>query len=218
MKYISIIIAGLLMNSAPLSALNIVTIEQQEYQHVLKTKAQPVKFPLNQTDKQLIAAMKTKLYQLGGIGLAAPQVNQAKQIIVLYIPEEAALLRENVIPYPMHVMLNPTYEAVVDTKVQYDFEGCYSVSSKSGKVPRFNQIKLQYYDESGQYYQTIEQGFYARSLQHEIDHINGILIIDRLTPNCIQGTVQEMMALRRAELPEEKRVLFDAVMKKKLKK
>ena len=85
-------------------------------------------------------------------------------------------------------------------------------------MSRFSQIKLSYYDESGKHHQTIAEGFYARSLQHEIDHLNGVLIIDRLTPDCIQGTVQEMMALRRTELPEEKRALFDSIMKIKLKK
>jgi peptide deformylase len=205
------------MNSSPLNALNIVTIEQPDYHQVLRTKAQAVTFPLSPIDKQLIAAMKEKLYQLGGVGLAAPQINQSKQIIVLYIPKEAALLRDHVVPYPMHVMLNPSYE-VVDPLIQYDFESCYSVSSKAGKVQRFSQIKLSYYDESGKLHQTVEQGFYARLLQHEIDHLNGVLIIDRLTPDCLQGTIQEMMTLRRAELPEEKRALFDSIMKIKLKK
>lgn len=217
MKYINIIIAGLFMNSAPLNASNIITIEQPEYQHVLRIKAQAVRFPLSKIDKQLIAEMKDKLYQLGGIGLAAPQLNQSKQIMVLYIPKEAALLRDHVIPYPMHVMLNPSYE-VVDPTLQYDFEACYSVSSKAGKVPRFSQIKISYYDESGTLHQTMEQGFYARALQHEIDHLNGILITDRLRPDCVQGTILEMMALRRTELPEEKRALFDSMMKIKLKK
>jgi len=137
--------------------------------------------------------------------------------MVLYIPKEAALLREHVIPYPMHVMLNPSYE-VVDPTLQYDFEACYSVSSKAGKVPRFSQIRISYYDESGKHYQTTEHGFYARTLQHEIDHLNGVLFTDRLTPDCVQGTIPEMMTLRRAELSEEKRALFDSMMKIKLQK
>ncbi len=102
--------------------------------------------------------------------------------------------------------------------MNYDFESCYSVDSKAGKVPRYNQIKVSYYDESGKHYTQIESGFYAESLQHEIDHLNGILIIDRLKPDCIQGTIKEMMTLRRAELSPEKRELFDQVMARKLKK
>ena len=150
--------------------------------------------------------------------MAAPQVNYAKQIIAIYIPEEAALLRNNVKTYPMHILINPSYVALPGSAISYDFEGCYSVDSKAGKVPRYNQIKVSYYDESGKHYTHIESGFYARSLQHEIDHVNGILIIDRLQPDCMQGTMEEMMMLRRAELSPEKRELFDRVMAKKLKK
>lgn len=205
------------MNSTVTSALNIVHIEQPEYHQVLKSQAHPVSFPLTQTDRQLIDAMKRKLEELGGVGLAAPQVNQPWQIVVIYIPEDATLLREHVIPYPMHVMINPSYEAIVDTPVEQDFEACYSVLSKAGKVPRFQEIKLSYFDESGQQHQQVERGFYARVIQHEIDHLNGILIVDRLSPECIQGSMEEMMKLRRSELSEEKQILFDKLLEKKSK-
>lgn len=203
------------MNSATVSALNIVNIEQPEYRKVLKSQAQPVSFPLTQADRQLIDEMKRKLDDLGGVGLAAPQVNQPKQIVVIYIPEDAALLREHVIPYPMHVMINPSYEAIAGTSMGHDFEACYSVLGKAGKVPRFQEINLSYYDESGQHHQQVERGFYARVIQHEIDHLNGILIVDRLSPECVQGSMEEMMKIRRSELSEEKQILFDQLMAKK---
>jgi peptide deformylase len=217
MKYLYFLILGFLMSNSTSSALTIVNIKQPEYLHVLKSQAQLVQFPLNQTDLDLIEAMKNKLHELSGVGLAAPQVNQPKQILAIYIPEDAALLRENVSPYPMHVMINPSYEAIPATPIRYDFEACYSVPNKAGKVPRFEAIKLSYFDESGQHHQRVEQGFYARVIQHEIDHLNGILIVDRLSPDCVQGTMEEMMALRRAELSEGKRILFDKLLQKKLK-
>ncbi len=208
-----------LLGSTASMAMDIVTVEQPEYRQVLKSKAQEVQFPLSQEDKELIAAMKTKLHGLGGVGLAAPQVNCAKRIIAVYIPEEATLLRDNVKKfYPMHIMINPNYEPMAGSKMHQDFEGCYSVSSKSGKVPRYEQITVSYYDESGHFHQQIEEGFYARVLQHEIDHLNGFLILDRLTPDCIQGSVEEMMALRRESLPPEKRAIFDQVVARKNKK
>src|SRR6185437_5659414 len=121
------------------------------------------------------------------------------RIIAIYIPEEARLLRDSVENnYPMHILINPTYEPVIHTEIIHDFEGCYSVSSKAGKVPRYKVIKISYQDESGQVHEQIEHDFYARVLQHEIDHLNGILIVDRLTPDCVQGTMEEMMTLRRA--------------------
>jgi peptide deformylase len=200
-------------------ALNIVTLEQPEFSQVLKSTAKQVSFPLSKEDKDLISAMKVKLEQLGGVGLAAPQVNASKQIIAIYIPEEAKLLRDNVeTTYLTHFLINPTYEPIEETEIHHDFEACYSVSSKAGKVPRYNAIKIAYYNELGQYFEQIEHGFYARVLQHEIDHLNGILIVDRLTPDCEQGTLEEMRALRRAELPEDKKALFDRMMAKKQKK
>jgi peptide deformylase len=216
--YPTFIFIGLVMNTAHANTLQIVAIEQTEYQSVLKNKARPVSFPLSAEDKGLIQSMETKLRHLGGVGLAAPQVNVAKQIIAIYIPEEAGLLRDNVTSYPMHVLINPSYTPKANAKIVYDFESCYSVNSKSGKVPRYNDIEYDYYDMEGVYHSNSASGFYARVLQHEIDHINGILIIDRLTPDCIQGTVEDMMALRRAELPDDKKALFDQLMEKKLKK
>lgn len=216
--YVFLSLLIFLIGSYPAMALNIVTIEQSEYRQVLKTSAQKVLFPLCKEDKDLIDSMKSKLHELGGVGLAAPQVNVSKQIIAIYIPEDARLLRDNVeTTYPMHVLINPSYNPITNTKISSDFEGCYSVSSKAGKVPRFNKIKITYYDESGQCHKKIEQGFYARVLQHEIDHLNGTLITDRLTPDCVQGTLEEMRILRRAELPQDQRILFDKLMLKKQK-
>lgn len=199
--------------------MTIVTVEQAQHYEVLKSKAEKVCFPLQPSDKELIDSMKEKLVELGGVGLAAPQVNHSKQIIAIYIPEEARLLRNNVeSTYPVHVMINPSYEPVESKGKQADYEGCYSVSSKAGKVPRYQTIKVHYVDEQGKEHQITETGFYARVLQHEIDHLNGVLISDHLTPDCIQGTVEEMMALRRNELSKEKQALFDEIMKKKLEK
>ena len=215
MNYLNILMVGLLMSSSTVSALNIVNMKQPEYLHVLTTKAQLVQFPLSKEDHHLIEEMKNKLHELGGVGLAAPQVNEAKKILAIYIPEDAALLRDHVVPYSMHVMINPTYEATPSSPITYDFEACYSVPHKAGKVPRFQEIKLSYFDESGHKHQQIERGFYARVIQHEIDHLNGILIVDKLTPDCVQGSMEEMMALRRSELSEEKQILFDQLVEKK---
>ncbi|KTD22221.1 polypeptide deformylase [Legionella lansingensis] len=199
-------------------ALEIVTLEDNKHKQILTTPTKTVAFPLSAEDLALIENMKKKLFELGGVGLAAPQVNHNKQIIAVFIPEEAALLRNNVHPYPMHILINPSYESVESTSKVADYEACYSVSSKAGKVPRYQQIVLNFYDEHGKKHQTIESGFYARVLQHEIDHLKGILITDRLTSDCVQGSVEEMMAMRRNELTESQRAVFDEVVKKKLKK
>lgn len=195
--------------------LHIIAVENPVHTPMLQTVAEKVQFPLSDTHSKLIESMKNKLHSLGGVGLAAPQVNQSLQIIAIYIPDEASLLRDNAKPYPMHIMINPHYEALPNTAISYDFEACYSVSSKAGKVPRYEQIRVSYQDESGTFYHLSQSGFYARVIQHEIDHINGILITERLTSDCIQGSVEDMMALRRSQLSDEQLQRFDVMLAKK---
>lgn len=195
--------------------MDIVTIEMPEHQRVLTTPAQPVQFPLSGDDQQLLMVMKNKLDELGGVGLAAPQINHPRQIIAIYIAEDAAQCREHAKPYPMHLMINPAYKPTTKATIHYDFEACYSVSSKAGKVPRYTDIELEYDDEQGNHHQLIATGFYARVLQHEIDHINGVLIVDRLTPDCVQGTLEEMRTLRRNELTAAQQLVYDRGLTKK---
>lgn len=197
--------------------LDIITIENQEDKvgSALKNEAEEVSFPLKDEDRQLIASMREMLYETQGVGLAAPQVDVRKKIALIYIPESAALLRDNVKPVDMHVLINAKYKPSENTEMFSDFEGCYSVNSVYGKVPRYYSIELEYQDESGTKIQKTVEGFYARVLQHEIDHLNGKLITDRLTPDCLQGSFEEMLAIRRQELSPEKRELFDELVKKK---
>jgi peptide deformylase len=189
----------------------VITIESapNPEKSVLKQQANKVIFPLTTADQKLIAEMKKTIFALGGVGLAAPQIGIGRNIAVIYIPESAAMLRDNVQEKPMHVIINAMYEPIESKDMYSDFEACYSVQSVMGKVPRYHAIKVRYQDETGKEVSKIEQGFYARVLQHEIDHLNGILITDRLTPECLQGTFEKMLKIRRAELPPEKRELFD---------
>lgn len=182
---------------------------------VLKSKTNRIDFPLSDENKNTIMIMKEILFALDGVGLAAPQIDINKNIAVIYIPESASLLRDNAKIYPMHVLINAGYEPVENDGKYSDFEGCYSVRSVYGKVPRYNTIKLNYQNEDGLEISTIETGFYARVLQHEIDHLNGLLITDRLSSDCPQGTFAEMSKLRRDSLSEEKKIVFDELLKQK---
>jgi peptide deformylase len=197
--------------------MDIITIEQQvdKEKSVLKNIAKEVEFPLSEKDKDLINKMKEILYKLEGVGLAAPQVGADKRIAVIYIPESAALLRESVIVHLMHTIINPEYWAADNHLIKQDFEACYSVEDVMGKVPRLHAIRVRYQNEIGEIIDKVVEGFYARVLQHEIDHLNGILITNRLTPECIQGDKKAILKLRRKELSEEKRRYFDELMQKR---
>jgi peptide deformylase len=182
---------------------------------VLKSKTKRLTFPLSDEDKNIIALMKEMLFTLEGVGLAAPQIGINKNIAVIYIPETASLLRDNANIYPMHTIINAEYEPIKDQGEYRDFEACYSVKTICGQVPRYNAIKVKYQNEEGLEISKIETGFYARVFQHEIDHLNGVLITDVLTPDCLQGTFEEMAKIRRESLTEEKKTLFDELIKKK---
>ena len=197
--------------------LKIITIEDDidNVSSVLKNKARQVNFPLSAEDKQIIACMQAILFKADGVGLAAPQVGIGYSIAVVYIPESASLLRENAGIYSMHTLINPEYTPVDEHDIVSDFEGCYSVKRVYGKVRRYKSINLKYQNEDGALIEKVATGFYARVLQHEIDHLNGILIIDRLIPECVQGTFAQMLSLRRAELSEDKRRYFDKLMEVK---
>ncbi len=197
--------------------LEIIAIEEQENRDssALKNIAKEVEFPLNSEDKKIIKKMKDIIFAAEGVGLAAPQVDIRKKIAIIYIPESASLLREDVRSYPIHTIINPKYSPIPEDGFAADFEGCYSVKSVYGKVKRYKSINLKYQDEEGKKIEKKVSGFYARVLQHEIDHLNGILITDRLTPECTQGTFAEMLSLRRNSLPKEKREHFDNILKKK---
>merc|ERR1712080_180959 len=103
----------------------------------------------------------------------------------------------------MHVLINPEYTGVQaddakETKVS-DMEGCYSVGSVCGHVPRFHTIQVTYQTTTGASIAQTVSGFYARVLQHEIDHLNGILILDHLLPenrikNAKNPAPKEMLA------------------------
>ncbi len=190
--------------------LKLVTIEHGPHPEILNQLCAVVTFPLSEEDKYLIAEMKSLLETLQGVGLAAPQVGMNKQIIIYSISPDAKAIRldghEVVNPT---VLINPHYTPMADANITCDWEGCFSVSDKTGKVPRYDKIHYYAQSEDGLFIQGRAIGFTARVLQHEIDHIQGILIIQRLTSDCVQGHPEEMLALRIQELnPLQKEMML----------
>lgn len=202
---------------SPETPFKLVVIEEakEPAKSVLRQKAPTVTFPLSPSDRAIVQALKTQTVQLGGVGLAAPQIGKSRRITAIYIPEDTALIRDDITPYPVHVLINPSYEPIEEEGIYHDFEGCYSVQNTAGKVPRYKAVRVSYQDEDGKRHEGIERGLYARVIQHEVDHLNGYLLTDRLTPDCVQGTMEEMMALRRKELSPEKRALLEKLLKEK---
>lgn len=188
-----------------LPVLELVTIEHSpNAAEILKKQAKIVDFPLSPEITSLIKAMKKKVIEIDGVGLAANQVGYPVKVIVYHVPEDALSYREDAVEaVPLSVLINPSYTPIEEEGIFADWEGCFSVAEKVGKVKRYKSIYYQGQTLSGETIQAKAEGFLARVLQHEIDHINGFLIVDRLTPSCIQGNPKEMKAIRQKEYEDQ---------------
>jgi peptide deformylase len=137
--------------------------------------------------QKLIDSMQACMREAPGVGLAAPQLGLGLQLAVIEDRKEyhkdvsEALLRERERnPVPFHVIVNPALEELGDDQAEF-FEGCLSLSGFSALVPRARTVRVTCLDERGQEKMIEASGWYARILQHEIDHLNGTLYIDRMS-------------------------------------
>ncbi len=133
--------------------------------------------------QQLIQDMIPTMYGDDGIGLAAPQV--AQNIRICVIGKEAVHMDNRPTGKGKKssatkdlVLVNPVFERL-SKKTAWDTEGCLSVPKKYGKVKRFTEIEVTAWDEHGNDLKFVAKKFFARVIQHEVDHLDGILFIDR---------------------------------------
>lgn len=137
----------------------------------------------NVHDPELIKMIESMLYTLAesnGVGLAAPQVFFSFCIVIIASrPSDRYPSAPNMEPV---VMLNPSFEKLSDT-VKKDWEGCLSIPGIRALVPRYCQIKINYADREGQQKELVAQDFIARIFQHEYDHLNGLVYLDRVEDN-----------------------------------
>jgi peptide deformylase len=126
---------------------------------------------------ELIAEMRDTMRAAPGVGLAAPQIGQSLQLAVIEDTIED-VARERV-PVPFHVIANPTLTFVGDEMVEH-YEGCLSFAGFVMKVKRARRVRVEAIDETGASRVIEATGWYARILQHEIDHLRGIVCCDRM--------------------------------------
>lgn len=133
---------------------------------ILREKAAPVK-RFDKNLGKLLKDMAETMYAANGCGLAAPQIGLSQRLVVIDAGDGAGI-REFVNP----VLTDPVGEAV-------DSEGCLSVPDYEGEVKRAAQITVHFQDKKGDHYKLTADGLLARALQHECDHLEGILFIDK---------------------------------------
>jgi len=147
---------------------------------ILLKKADPVPDPTAADIRRLAADMQDTLEDIGASGLAAPQVFASKRVVVYRIiaariPEGSGLQ-----PRPWTVMVNPEITPKTDSKTPV-WERCLSIPGLHGKVPRFLQIEISYFDLDGKKQTHEAHSSWAALLQHECDHLDGIVYPMRMT-------------------------------------
>jgi peptide deformylase len=138
--------------------------------------------------QDLIAAMRETMYDAPGVGLAAPQVGLPLQLAVIedkpeYLKDAPpAFLKERErTPVPFHVIVNPQLTLGDGEEVSF-YEGCLSLAGFTAVVPRARGVRVECLDHRGEPNTIEASGWYARILQHEIDHLKGTVYIDRMYP------------------------------------
>jgi len=146
---------------------------------VLRQVAEPV--PPDQilapAIQQFIDDMIETMHEYDGAGLAAPQVHVSKQIVIMEV--EPNPRRPNAPSIPLTVYINPEIIPLTD-EMEEDWEGCLSVPGLRGRVPRYTKIRLRAYDRQANRIDIAVQGFHARVIQHECDHVQGKVYLDRM--------------------------------------
>lgn len=143
--------------------------------------------------QQLIEEMRDTMRQAPGVGLAAPQIGLPLQLAVIEdsadylkdVPQELLSERERS-AVPFHVIINPELSIIGDSKATF-FEGCLSLSGFTALVPRALEVQVKCLNERAEPVVINARGWYARILQHEIDHLHGTIYIDRMESRSFMG-------------------------------
>ncbi len=171
---------------------------------ILRGKAQQLtgKEIATKAAKQLIDNMRhTLVSKKLGIGLAAPQVGKSIALVVIAI--RSSKLRPKVKPFDL-ILINPEITETMGRQKQL-WEGCISAGSNGkadlfAKVPRYPEVKVKYLDQAGKLHEQRHKGLKAQVIQHEVDHLNGILFVDHVKDTKSYMTHNEYLKAKRNKL------------------
>ena len=165
---------------------------------VLREKARPLtpSFLAKPATQTLIDNMIETMYEYHGVGLAAPQVHESLLLAVIESQGERGRIPLTVIVNPVVTVLGDNPEA----EMEVDWEGCLSIPDLRGRVPRYRKLKVEALDRSGAKMKFLAEGFFARVVQHEYDHLMGHVYLDRMSD---LHTLTHLDEMKRYWLPEE---------------
>jgi peptide deformylase len=146
---------------------------------VLRTPTKPIPFDqlASASIQKLIEDMVETMREYNGVGLAGNQVHESQQIAVLEVADNPRYPEKP--PVPLTVLLNPQVKPTRE-ELEEDWEGCLSIPDLRGKVPRYKSVEVQAWDREGKELRFVATDFHARVIQHEWDHLNGKVYLDRM--------------------------------------
>ena len=144
---------------------------------LLRQVAKPVTQFNTRQLRTLISDMDATMRAANGAGLAAPQIGQSLRVVIFELAENPRY--PDLTPVPYTVLINPVLTPIGDEQEE-GWEGCLSVPGMRGLVPRFRRLRYQGFDARGQRIDRTVEGFHARVVQHEVDHLDGVLYPQRI--------------------------------------
>jgi peptide deformylase len=147
---------------------------------VLRGIAQPVANPTAPEIRRLVADMVETLDDIGGAGLAAPQVHVPRRVVIFRVPADRVSGHPDDLPQDLLALVNPVITPLGDIQ-ELGWEGCLSVPGLRGAVPRWARIRYRGVTPEGDVIDRTVEGFHARVVQHECDHLDGILYPQRMS-------------------------------------
>ncbi len=159
---------------------------------MLRQEADAVADVRSNETRRSIEAMRNTLATTQGVGLAAPQIGISKRIIL--IASHPTSRYPHAPSMEPTVMINPGFQPLTEIR-EKDWEGCLSIPGIRALVPRYKNISIHYTDEQGDCVETQLDGFVARIFQHEFDHLDGMVYLDRVENN--QDILSESEYLKR---------------------
>ena len=156
---------------------------------VLREKAKPVEKTGTSELRELVADMKETMAARNGAGLAAPQIGVSQRVVIFGVEKNPRYPDAEAVPFT--VLVNPKI-TMLTRDVESDWEGCLSVPGMRGVVPRYTKLRYTGTDEEGNPIDRVAEGFHARVVQHECDHLDGILYPQRMTDMRTFGFTKEL--------------------------
>ncbi|NES83040.1 MAG: peptide deformylase [Moorea sp. SIO2B7] len=155
---------------------------------ILRQVAQPIENFTDKAIQELIDSLIATAKEANGVGIAAPQISQSYRLFIVASRPNARY--PNAPSMEPTAMINPQIIVHADKMVK-DWEGCLSIPGIRGLVPRYQSIELEYTSRDGKRRRQNLTDFVARIFQHELDHLNGIVFVDRLESTQDMFTEQE---------------------------